>query len=65
MSKKIILKKVDALDFFDSVGNIASKLNINSQAVSQWGENVPEKSAWPLYYLAKGKLKAEINIIKR
>ena len=61
MTKKIILKKADAIAFFDGISGIAKSLGINSQAISQWGDIVPETSAWPLYYLSKGEIKADIS----
>ena len=60
MIKKITIKKSDAISYFGSVSEISKKLGINSQAVSQWKDDVPEVSAWPLYYLSKGKIKASV-----
>ena len=61
MNKKIIVKKSDAIKFF-SRAFISKKLGISSQAITQWEEVIPEKSAWPLFYLSNNKLKAKIKL---
>lgn len=42
---KVEIKKMDAITAFQSASNLASNLGITSQAISQWGELVPELSA--------------------
>ena len=66
--KTIELKKVDAIAFFGSVNAIVELLHIKQPAIVQWGEFVPEKSAWALYHISKKpkwrrkKLAADINV---
>ena len=60
MKNKINIKKSDAINFFGSKVAIANILGTSKQAVGQWPDVIPEQSAWPLYYLTKGKIPAEI-----
>jgi hypothetical protein len=62
MKNRILLKKSQALSYFGSESSIAVLLKIKRQAVNQWGEYIPEQSAWPLYYLSNGKINAVIDI---
>lgn len=59
--KKIYIKKTDAIKYFNGVSKLTKLLGINSQAISQWDEYIPEKSAWPLYYLSNAEIPADIN----
>lgn len=64
MKKRILLKKSDAINFFGNETAVAKAIGINKQAVNQWGDEVPELSAWPLYWISNEKLKAVINVKK-
>lgn len=62
MKEKIILKTSDAVAYFGNKVSLAEALGVTKQAVSAWGENVPEQSAWPLFYITEGKIKAKIDL---
>lgn len=44
----IVMKTSDALDAFKTKVRIAKEIGITRQAISQWGEVVPEESALKL-----------------
>lgn len=48
-SKKI--RTDDAVQFFESAANLARALNIRPQAITSWGEFVPELRAYQLIEL--------------
>lgn len=50
--------KADAVAHFRSQRAIAAALGISEQAVSMWGDVVPEGRAYQLELLTKGKLRA-------
>jgi hypothetical protein len=52
------MKKKDAIEYFRSVQLLARALKITRQAVYDWGDEVPEKSALKIERLTKGKLRA-------
>lgn len=54
--------KADALAYFGSPSAIAEAANITVQAVSQWGELVPEGTAYKLESISKGKLKVKASL---
>lgn len=45
---QILMKKEDALKTFRSPSGIAKAIGVTKQAVSQWGDTVPEASALKL-----------------
>jgi len=49
--------KKDVIEYFKQVQVIADKLSINSAAISQWGDVIPEKQALKLNRITKGRLK--------
>lgn len=54
------MKKSDVLKHFENSPSLVGKaLGITSQAVSQWGENVPFERAWQLEKITNGKLKID------
>ncbi|MBB3142795.1 Cro/CI family transcriptional regulator [Halomonas organivorans] len=59
------MKTHDAIQHFGNRGKLAAALNITSQAVSQWGENVPPHRALQLEKLTRGALRAEGESPKR
>lgn len=42
---QIVIRKIDAINAFKSRLGLARALGITNQAISQWGENVPERTA--------------------
>lgn len=59
------MRKSDVIKFFGSVANVAKAINISSQAVSLWGEVVPESSAYKIQVKTKGKLKVDESLYKQ
>lgn len=53
------MKKQDALNHFGGVVELAKALGCKPQAVSQWGETIPQGRAYQIEVLTGGKLKAE------
>ena len=54
------MKKSDVLKHFSNSPSLVGKaLGISSQAVSQWGENVPFERAWQLEKITNGVLTIE------
>ena len=53
------MKTSDAVRHFGSRVKIAAALSCTRSAVYQWGEIVPEGSAYKLQALAKGKVKVD------
>lgn len=60
-----MLTKSDVIEFFGSASALASKLGITKQAVSLWGEAIPEGRAWQIESITRGKLKASQMKIKK
>lgn len=58
------MRKTDVLTFFGSVSNVAKAINVSSQAVSLWGDVVPEGSAYKIQVKTKGKLKVDESLYK-
>lgn len=55
------MKKTTAIDYFGSVSALAEALSISQEAVSQWGENVPELRAYQLERITNGALTVDDN----
>ena len=55
------MKKSDAISHFGSSSELAKKLGISKQSVSQWGDEVPRGRAFELEHLTNGELKADLN----
>ena len=54
------VKTADVLKHFDdSTHAVAKALGITRQAVEQWGENVPETSAYKLQVITAGRLQVD------
>ncbi|HXR88815.1 MAG TPA: Cro/CI family transcriptional regulator [Steroidobacteraceae bacterium] len=51
------MRKADAVAHFRSQRAVAAALGISEQAVSMWGDLVPEGRAYQLELLTKGKLR--------
>lgn len=52
------MKTKDAVNFFGTKSAVAKAAGVSRGRVSQWGEDVPELSAYRLERASKGKLKA-------
>lgn len=50
------MKKIDVVKYFGSQRKIALELGVSEQAVSMWGNVIPEKNALRLHQLTKGEL---------
>ncbi|ABN73602.1 MULTISPECIES: Cro/CI family transcriptional regulator [Actinobacillus] len=53
------MKKNDVIEYFGTLEKVAASLGISVSAVSQWGEIIPEKNAYRLQEITKGKLKVQ------
>lgn len=51
------MKKQDVIDYFGSGEATARALGISGAAVCRWGEEIPEKQAYKVERISKGKLK--------
>ncbi|AUZ76640.1 MULTISPECIES: Cro/CI family transcriptional regulator [Aeromonas] len=54
------MKKQDAIDHFGGVVQLAYALGCSPQAISQWGEAIPQGRAYQIEVLTGGKLKAAL-----
>jgi transcriptional repressor of cell division inhibition gene dicB len=55
------MKTKDAIRHFGSASALARALGIWKTAVSQWGDTVPQRRAFEIERLTKGKLKASFT----
>lgn len=53
------MKKQDALNHFGGVVELAKALGCKPQAISQWGETIPQGRAYQIEVLTGGALKAD------
>lgn len=53
------MKKQEALDHFGGVVGLAKALGCKPQAISQWGETIPQGRAYQIEVLSGGQLKAD------
>jgi DNA-binding transcriptional regulator YdaS (Cro superfamily) len=51
-----------ALQYYKNKAAIARALGISRAAISQWGDVVPESSAYKLQVLNRGKLKVDSSL---
>lgn len=58
------MKKDDVLDHFGTLEKVAVALGISVSAVSQWGDVIPEKNAYRLQEITKGKLKVQHSLYR-
>lgn len=61
------MKKSDAIKFFGSAAKLARALQIDSSAVSRWGEDVPRCRQGHIEFATGGALKSAetIAVLKR
>lgn len=55
------MKKKDVIEHFGGVGKTAIALGVLQSAVSQWGENVPQRRAFEIERITNGALKADFT----
>jgi hypothetical protein len=53
------MKKSKVIEFFGSGRKAAQALGISHQAVYAWPETIPERMAYRVHALTRGKLKAD------
>lgn len=58
------MKKDDVLKHFGTLERVAATLGISISAVSQWGKIIPEKNAYRLQEITKGKLKVQHSLYR-
>lgn len=58
------MKKIDVVNHFGTQRKIAKELGVSEQAVSMWGEIIPEKNALRLSQLTKGELRYEESLYR-
>ncbi|WP_064511907.1 MULTISPECIES: Cro/CI family transcriptional regulator [Buttiauxella] len=56
MLKKVVVKH------FGGISKTANALNISHPAVCRWGEVIPEKQAFVIERITKGKLKYDASL---
>jgi DNA-binding transcriptional regulator YdaS (Cro superfamily) len=59
------MKKEDAIAYFGSSSELAKKLGIAKQAISQWGEDVPQLRAFEIERITNSALKADFIPFKQ
>lgn len=53
------MKKDEAIKFFGSVTELAKRLNVSTQSISQWGKIIPQRRAFEIERITNGALKAD------
>lgn len=59
------MRKKDVVEHFGSVVATAEELGVTSQAVSQWGEIIPERMAYRVEKRTRGKFKVDPALYQR
>jgi DNA-binding transcriptional regulator YdaS (Cro superfamily) len=59
------MRKKDAITHFGGVGKLADALGILHSAVSQWGEDVPQRRSFEIERITNGTLKADYTPFKQ
>ncbi|AUK49140.1 Cro/CI family transcriptional regulator [Pasteurella multocida] len=57
--------KTDVINYFGKLENVAKALSISVSAISQWNEVIPEKNAYKLQDITKGKLKVNRDLYQK
>ncbi|WP_424407393.1 Cro/CI family transcriptional regulator [Pasteurella sp. PK-2025] len=57
--------KTDVINYFGKLENVAKALSISVSAISQWNEVIPEKNAYKLQDITKGKLKVNRELYQK
>jgi hypothetical protein len=58
------MRKADAIRYFGTLTAVAAAAGIRVQAVSQWGELVPEASAYRLALASQGRLAVDPELYR-
>ena len=53
------MRKNDVIAYFGTITKAATALGLTKSAISQWPEQIPQRRAYEIEKLTKGKLKAE------
>lgn len=59
------MKTSEAIQHFGSKKQVAAALKISKQAVSQWGELVPEDTAYKLQVITAGRLQVDVEAYRK
>ena len=59
------MKTSDVVKFYGTKSQIARALEVSRQAVSEWGDVVPESSAWKLEALSAGALRVDRKMYRK
>lgn len=55
------MKTVDVIEYFGSQPKVAKALNITKQAISKWGDTVPELRQYQIEVITGGRLKSDFS----
>lgn len=59
------MRKLEVIEYFGGVSKTASTLGISHPAVSRWGDIIPEKQAFFIERITKGKLKYDASLYQK
>ncbi|MDU1950931.1 MAG: Cro/CI family transcriptional regulator [Atlantibacter hermannii] len=59
------MHKLDVVEHFGGISKTASALGISHPAVCRWGEIIPEKQAFVIERITKGKLKYDSKLYQK
>lgn len=59
------MRKSEVIEHFGGVSKTASALGISHPAVCRWGDVIPEKQAFVIERITKGKLKYNASLYQK
>ena len=59
------MRKSEVIEHFGGVSKTAGALGISHPAVCRWGEVIPEKQAFVIERITKGKLKYDASLYQK
>ena len=59
------MRKSEVIEHFGGVSKTASGLGISHPAVCRWGEVIPQKQAFVIERITKGKLKYDASLYQK
>lgn len=59
------MRKSEVIEHFGGVSKTASALGISHPAVCRWGDVIPEKQAFVIERITKGKLKYDSSLYQK
>ncbi len=59
------MRKSEVIEHFGGVAKTASALGISHPAVCRWGEIIPQKQAFVIERITKGKLKYDATLYQK